>query len=278
MHILLSNDDGYLAPGLHALYQALLPFGEISVVAPERNCSGASNSLTLSRPLTVSTAPNGFRFVNGTPTDCVHIALTGLLDSRPDIVVSGINNGQNMGEDTLYSGTVAAATEGFLFGVPAFAFSLAEHGWAHLDAAAAEAAAVIAHYVATPLPGPLLLNVNIPNRPSRDIGDWRVTRLGKRHPSQPVIRQTDPRGQPIYWIGATGDTLDASDGTDFHAVSLGHVSITPLQLDLTDTRRSPALREWIGTVGGARGVQASNESSETNESQRLTHAGAERPL
>jgi 5'-nucleotidase len=259
MHILLSNDDGYLAPGLSALYEALRAFAEVSVVAPEGNCSGASNSLTLSRPLTVSTARNGFRFVNGTPTDCVHIALTGLLDRRPDIVVSGINNGQNMGEDTLYSGTVAAATEGFLFGVPAFAFSLVEHGWAHLDSAAATAAAIVKHYRETPLPGPFLLNVNIPNKAGAQVGTagiadtsgsvgvinpWRVTRLGKRHPAQQVVQQRDPRGQTIYWIGAAGAALDASEGTDFHAVAQGQVSLTPLQLDLTATNQLRAVREW----------------------------------
>jgi len=257
MHILLSNDDGYLAPGLSALYEALRAFAEVSVVAPEGNCSGASNSLTLSRPLTVSTASNGFYFVNGTPTDCVHIALTGLLDRRPDIVVSGINNGQNMGEDTLYSGTVAAATEGFLFGVPAFAFSLVDHGWAHLDSAAMTAAAIVQHYQAKPLPGPFLLNVNIPNRAEVPGGladgdsdaagamrPWRVTRLGKRHPAQPVVQQRDPRGQTIYWIGAAGAALDASEGTDFHAVAQGQVSLTPLQLDLTATDQLGAMHEW----------------------------------
>ena len=244
MHILLSNDDGYLAPGLSALYEALRAFAEVSVVAPEKNCSGASNSLTLSRPLTVTTARNGFRFINGTPTDCVHIALTGLLARRPDIVVSGINNGQNMGEDTLYSGTVAAATEGFLFGVPAFAFSLVDHGWEHLDSAAVTAAAIVAHYREKSLPGPLLLNVNIPNTALEVTGEWRVTRLGKRHPSQPVVQQQDPRGQAIYWIGAAGAALDASEGTDFHAVAQGHVSLTPLQLDLTATSRLRDVSDW----------------------------------
>ncbi|WP_429496924.1 5'/3'-nucleotidase SurE [Robbsia andropogonis] len=247
MHILLSNDDGYLALGLSALYHALLPLADrVDVVAPEQNCSGASNSLTLSRPLSVCTATNGFRFVNGTPTDCVHVALTGLLEGRPDLVVSGMNNGQNMGEDTLYSGTVAAATEGFLFGIPSIAFSLVDHGWGHLDAAAAEAARIVAHHRDVPLPAASLLNVNIPNVPSSALRGWRVTRLGKRHPSQPVIRQTNPRGDPIYWIGPSGAERDAGDGTDFAAVRDGYVSMTPLQLDLTDTRRLPALQEWIG--------------------------------
>lgn len=251
MHILLSNDDGYLAPGLAALYDALTPLGTVSVVAPEGNCSGASNSLTLSRPLTVSTAANGFRFVNGTPTDCVHIALTGLLERRPDIVVSGINNGQNMGEDTLYSGTVAAATEGFLFGVPAIAFSLVDAGWAHLDAAARVAATLVERFAREPLSGPVLLNVNIPNRASHDRRAWRVTRLGKRHPSQPVVCQTDPRGRPIYWIGETGAACDATEGTDFHAVAQGHVSMTPLQLDLTHVRQLPMLEAWAARTAGA---------------------------
>jgi 5'-nucleotidase len=248
MRILLSNDDGYLAPGLSALHEALAALGEVVVVAPEQNCSAASNSLTLARPLSVLGAPNGFRYVNGTPTDCVHIALTGMLDYKPDLVVSGINNGQNMGEDTLYSGTVAAATEGFLFGVPSFAFSLVDKGWAHLDAAARVAAEIVAHYLDQPLPGPLLLNVNLPNLPYAELREWRVTRLGKRHPSQPVVCQTDPRGEPIYWVGASGHALDATEGTDFHAVAHGHVSITPLQLDLTHTQMLPTVRAWAQTA------------------------------
>ena len=249
MRILLSNDDGYLAPGLAALYEALKPLGEIDVVAPEQNCSGASNSLTLSRPLSVYTALNGFRYVNGTPTDCVHIALTGLLDFRPDIVVSGINNGQNMGEDTLYSGTVSAATEGFLFGIPAFAFSQVDKGWHHLEDAARVAHDIVARYLQTPLTGSPLLNVNIPNLPYSQLQGWQVTRLGKRHPSQPVVRQFNPRGEPIYWVGPAGDARDASAGTDFHATVNGAVSITPLQLDLTDTRSLPEVCDWA--AGGA---------------------------
>ncbi|PLZ03654.1 5'/3'-nucleotidase SurE [Burkholderia sp. WAC0059] len=251
MRILISNDDGYLAPGLSALHDALRPFAEVTVMAPEQNCSGASNSLTLWRPLSVLRSANGFHYVNGTPTDSVHIALTGMFDEMPDLVVSGINNGQNMGEDTLYSGTVAAATEGIMFGVPAIAFSLVDKDWVHLDAAARVAAEIVAHYIAHPLPGHPLLNVNIPNLPYDEMGEWRVTRLGKRHPSQPVIRQTNPRGEPIYWIGPSGGARDASDGTDFHAVSQGHVSITPLQLDLTHTQMLSATREWARAGGGA---------------------------
>ncbi|NLP64101.1 5'/3'-nucleotidase SurE [Paraburkholderia sacchari] len=252
MRILISNDDGYLAPGLAALYEALKPLGEITVMAPEQNCSAASNSLTLWRPLSVlRSASTGFYYVNGTPTDSVHIALTGMLDHKPDLVVSGINNGQNMGEDTLYSGTVAAATEGIMFGMPAIAFSLVDKDWAHLDSAARVAADIVAHYLANPLPGNPLLNVNIPNLPYDELGEWRVTRLGKRHPSQPVIRETNPRGEPIYWIGPSGSARDASEGTDFHAVSHGHVSITPLQLDLTHTQMLPATHEWVRQGGSA---------------------------
>jgi len=244
MRILLSNDDGYLAPGLAALHDALTALGEVVVVAPEQNCSGASNSLTLSRPLTVYTAANGFYYVNGTPTDCVHIALTGLLDFKPDIVVSGMNSGQNMGEDTLYSGTVAAATEGFLFGLPSFAFSQVDKGWDELDDAARVAHDIVAHYIAQPLSGPLLLNVNIPNLRYAALQDWHITRLGKRHPSQPVVRQFNPRGEPIYWVGPAGDARDASSGTDFHATASGIVSITPLQLDLTHTQQMPEVSAW----------------------------------
>ena len=244
MRILLSNDDGYLAPGLAALYSALKPLGDITVMAPEQNCSGASNSLTLARPLSVLRSASGFYYVNGTPTDSVHIALTGMLDDKPDLVVSGINNGQNVGEDTLYSGTVAAATEGVMFGVPAIAFSLVDKGWAHLDDAARVAFEVVRHFLANPLPGHPLLNVNIPNLPYDEMRGWEVTRLGKRHPSQPVIRQTNPRGEPIYWIGPSGEALDASEGTDFHALANGRVSITPLQLDLTHTQMLAATREW----------------------------------
>ncbi len=245
MKILLSNDDGYLSPGLAALYEALKPLGEVTVFAPQQNCSGASNSLTLWRPLSVFTAANGFHYLNGTPTDCVHVALTGMLDYKPDLVVSGINDGANMGEDTLYSGTVAAAAEGVMFGVPSFAFSLTDKGWLHVKDAARVASEIIAHYLENPLPAPFLLNVNFPNRPYEALNGWRVTRLGKRHPSQPAIRQMNPRGETIYWIGASGDALDASEGTDFHAVANGAVSITPLQLNLTHLQLLPHVQNWV---------------------------------
>jgi 5'-nucleotidase len=232
MRILISNDDGYLAPGINALAEALASVAEIIVIAPDSNRSGASNSLTLDRPLSVTRAANGFYYVNGTPTDCVHIALTGMLDAPPDLVVSGINNGQNMGDDTLYSGTVAAATEAFLFGIPAIAFSQVHHGWEHLDAAARVARDVVLRGFDVLAP-PYLLNVNIPNLPYEAMGALTPTRLGRRHHAEPVIRAQDPRGREIFWIGAPGACRDAGEGTDFHAASNGLVSITPLQVDLT---------------------------------------------
>lgn len=245
MRILVANDDGYLAPGLAALADRMRSLGEIFVIAPESNHSGASNSLTLSRPLTVREAANGFRYVNGTPTDCVHIALTGLLEHRPDLVVSGINNGQNMGDDTIYSGTVAAAMEGYLFGIPAIAFSQVEKGHAHLDAAAEIAADLVARFVRDPLQGPVLLNVNIPCRPLAEIRGGQVTRLGKRHHSEPVVRATNPQGEVIYWIGPAGMAKDAGPGTDFFAVEDGFVSVTPLQVDLTHCGQIDTVEQWL---------------------------------
>lgn len=241
MNILIANDDGYLAPGLAALIRACEGLGHIDVIAPEQNASGTSNALTLTRPLSVfkTTRPDGqvVHVVNGTPSDCVHMAMSGLLERRPDLVLSGINNGANMGDDTVYSGTVAAATEGFLFGVPAMAFSQVEKGWGELEAAAAAARRVIDQVLATAQPGPWLLNVNIPNRADAAERPRVITRLGRRHASEPVIRQSNPRGEPIYWIGPAGDAKDAGQGTDFHATAQGQVSITPLQIDLTDHSR-----------------------------------------
>ena len=252
MKILISNDDGFQAPGIVALHDALKEIAEVEVVAPEHNNSAKSNALTLAAPLYVHTAHNGFRYVTGTPADCVHIALKGLLDYRPDLVVSGINNGANMGDDTLYSGTVAAAMEGYLFGVPAIAFSLAEKGWAHLDTAARVARSVIGRLIERlPAPGAAghwLLNVNVPSRPLGSLVGLRTTRLGRRHPSAPVIRQLNPRGEPIYWIGAAGDAREAGEGTDFHAVAQGLVSVTPLQVDLTDHAGLPAWREALAGI------------------------------
>jgi 5'-nucleotidase len=250
MRILIANDDGYLAPGLAALVQACEGLGDIDVVAPEQNASGTSNSLTLSRPLSVFVAGNGFRYVNGTPSDCVHVALTGMLPQRPDLVLSGINNGANMGDDTLYSGTVAAAMEGFLFGIPAIAFSLVERGWKHLDAAARVARALVEQALRAPPTGaPWLLNVNIPNRADVDRAPVVVTRLGRRHASEPVIRQNNPSGEPIYWIGPAGDAREAGAGTDFHATALRRVSVTPLQVDLTDHAALPIWRASLAAAG-----------------------------
>jgi 5'-nucleotidase len=253
MRILIANDDGYLAPGIAALVRACQGLGHIDVIAPEQNASGTSNALTLTRPLSVfeasGSAVQGFKVVNGTPSDCVHVALTGLLEQRPDLVVSGINNGANMGDDTLYSGTVAAAMEGFLFGIPAIAFSQAEKGWGELEAAAATARSIIDQVLAQGLPDkPFLLNVNIPNRADAASRPRRITRLGRRHASEPVIRQTTPRGESIYWIGPAGDAREAGEGTDFHATAQGDVSITPLQVDLTDHASRPAWAERIGTA------------------------------
>jgi 5'-nucleotidase len=243
MRILIANDDGYLAPGLAALVKACEGLGHIDVIAPEQNASGTSNALTLNRPLNIFEARGdhvkGFRVVNGTPSDCVHVALTGLLEHKPDLVLSGINNGANMADDTLYSGTVAAAMEGFLFGIPAIAFSQAEKGWGELEAAAAAARAVVDQVIDSGAlqSGPWLLNVNIPNRPDAATLPRRITRLGRRHASEPVVRQTNPRGETIYWIGPAGDARECGEGTDFHAVANGAVSITPLQVDLTDHAR-----------------------------------------
>ncbi|MEO7338649.1 MAG: 5'/3'-nucleotidase SurE [Caldimonas sp.] len=247
MRILIANDDGYLAPGLAALVAACQGLGELDVVAPEQNASGTSNSLTLSRGLSVYTAVNGFRYINGTPSDCVHLALSGLLERRPDLVVSGINNGANMGDDTLYSGTVAAAMEGFLFGIPSIAFSQVEKGWGNLEAAGRVARQVVEHVLREPPSRtPYLLNVNIPNRPDADSLPRQVTHLGRRHASEPVIRQQSPRGDTLYWIGPAGDAREAGPGTDFHATANGAVSITPLQVDLTEHLALPTWREWLG--------------------------------
>ncbi len=253
MRILIANDDGYLAPGLAALIRACDGLGELDVVAPEQNCSGTSNSLTLNRPLSVYDARHelsprvrSFRYLNGTPSDCVHIALTGLLGHRPDLVVSGINNGANMGDDTLYSGTVAAAMEGFLFGIPAIAFSLVDKGWGHLDAAEQVMRSVIQQAVHSAPAAPWLLNVNLPNRADLPHLPRQVTRLGRRHASEPVIRQLSPRGEPIYWIGPAGDAREAGEGTDFFATANGRISVSPLQVDLSDHARMPAWQQWLG--------------------------------
>lgn len=245
MRILLSNDDGYFAPGLQALADALTGLGEIVVVAPEQNRSGASNSLTLDRPLFLKEAANGFRFVNGTPTDCVHLAVTGMLDSLPDIIVSGINNGANMGDDTIYSGTVAAATEGYLLGIPSIAVSLTSFDGNHFDTAGRVVRELVEKFIQQPFSEPVLLNVNVPDIPYEQLKGSEVTRLGRRHKAESVVKMLSPRNETVYWVGAAGTAADAGPGTDFNAIERDYVSITPLQIDLTHTAQMAVVQRWM---------------------------------
>jgi 5'-nucleotidase len=245
MRILLSNDDGYFSPGLQALAQELAKVAEITVVAPERDRSGASNSLTLDRPLQLRRAASGFYYVNGTPTDCVHLAVTGMLDMQPDMVISGINHGANMGDDTVYSGTVAAATEGYLLGVPSLAVSLIGRSPTQFATAARLARELVERVQRDPFTEPVLLNMNVPDLPYEALKGTRVTRLGKRHRAEPVIRSTNPRGEEIFWIGPVGEAADAGEGTDFHAVANGFVSLTPLQIDLTHNAQIAGVQSWL---------------------------------
>ncbi|MDY0013479.1 MAG: 5'/3'-nucleotidase SurE [Rhodocyclaceae bacterium] len=245
MRVLVSNDDGYFAPGIAALAEGLSPLGRVTVVAPERDRSGASNSLTLDRPLMLRRMANGFFHVNGTPTDCVHLAVTGMLEEVPDLVVSGINHGANMGDDTIYSGTVAAATEGYLLGIPSLAVSLVGKSGFHFETAARVAREMVQRFLAQPLPGPVLLNVNVPDVPYDALKGIRATRLGRRHKAEPVIRGSNPRNETVYWVGAAGEAQDAGEGTDFHAVAEGYVSVTPLQIDLTHFGLVDEVTEWL---------------------------------
>lgn len=245
MKILLSNDDGYLAPGLQALADALAGVGEIVVVAPDQDRSGASNSLTLVTPLRARTMENGFIRVDGTPTDCVHLAITGLLEGEPDLVVSGINAGPNMGDDVLYSGTVAAATEGRFLGLPAIAISMNSHEPEHFETGARVASELVHRLVRTPISENVILNVNVPDLPYEELGGFRSTRLGHRHKAEPVVKSADPRGKTIYWVGPAGAEQDAGPGTDFHAVREGYVSVTPLQVDLTRHSALGVIEEWL---------------------------------
>ncbi len=247
MRILLSNDDGYYAPGIAALATVLSQSAEVTVVAPERDRSGASNSLTLDRPLSLRRAVNGFYYVNGTPTDCVHMAVTGLFDTLPDMVISGINSGANMGDDTIYSGTVAAATEGFLLGIPSIAVSLSGREEAHYETAAWVVAQMVERFRAAPLSCAVLLNVNVPDIEVAAITGFETTRLGKRHKAEPVIKAKTPRGDTVYWVGAAGAAQDAGPGTDFYAVEQGRVSVTPLQMDLTNYNQLPLVKDWLAT-------------------------------
>ncbi|MDE3010942.1 MAG: 5'/3'-nucleotidase SurE [Pseudomonadota bacterium] len=246
MHILLSNDDGYFAPGLIALHSALSGVATVTVVAPDAERSGASNSLTLDRPLTVRKAHNGFYHVNGTPTDCVHLAVTGLLDTLPDMVISGINHGANMGDDTVYSGTVAAATEGFLLGIPSIAVSLVTDGGGHFETAALVVLDLLERFRSGPPAGNWLLNVNVPDCLYSDVRGLRVARLGRRHKAEPVIPTRNPRGEMVYWVGPAGPAQDAGEGTDFNALAQGYAAVTPLQMDLTSYPQLDALAAWVG--------------------------------
>jgi len=246
MRILLSNDDGYFSPGLACLSQHLSQIADVVVVAPERDRSGASNSLTLDRPLNLRRAATGFYYVNGTPTDCVHLAVTGMLDTLPDMVISGINAGANMGDDTIYSGTVAAATEGFLLGIPAIAVSLSGKELKHYDTAARVVVELVENFKKNTHSNPWLLNINVPDIAYDQLRNKLVTRLGKRHKAEPVVKSINPRGETVYWVGAAGQAQDAGEGTDFHAVATQNVSITPLQVDLTQFAQIDAVKSWLG--------------------------------
>ncbi|SDH99071.1 MULTISPECIES: 5'/3'-nucleotidase SurE [unclassified Nitrosomonas] len=245
MRILLSNDDGYFAPGLACLAKTLSSIADIIVVAPERDRSGASNSLTLDRPLSLHKSHNGFYYVNGTPTDCVHLAVTGMLDNLPDMIISGINDGANMGDDTIYSGTVAAATEGFLLGIPSIAVSLVSASDGNFSTAAHVILNLVKRFIEKKFHVPILLNVNVPDIPQEQLQGMEVTRLGRRHKAESVIKSLSPRGQTVYWIGAAGAAQDAGEGTDFFSVQNNRVSVTPLQIDLTRYDQTGYLKDWL---------------------------------
>ncbi len=245
MKILLSNDDGYQAPGLLMLADKLSALGDIVVVAPDQDRSGASNSLTLVNPLRARSMENGFIRVDGTPTDCVHLAITGLLEEEPDLVVSGINAGPNMGDDVLYSGTVAAATEGRFLGLPAIAISMNSHDPEYFETGGRVAAELVSRLFQTPLAEGVILNVNVPDLPYEGLKGFLATRLGHRHKAEPVVKSHDPRGKTIYWVGPAGAEQDAGPGTDFHAVRQGYVSVTPLQVDLTRHSALQAVEHWL---------------------------------
>jgi len=245
MHILISNDDGYLAAGLSVLAESLAGFADISVVAPDKNRSAASNSLTLEMPLRAHKSENGFMRVDGTPTDCVHLAITGLLEREPDMVFAGINHGANLGDDVLYSGTVAAATEGRFLGLPAVAISMASPDPKYFETAGQVAAIILKKIIQNPLPKDTLLNVNVPDLPFSELKGYQSTRLGQRHKAEPVIKSSDPRGRDIYWVGPPGKEQDAGPGTDFYAIKTGYVSITSLQLDLTRYDKIDEISKWL---------------------------------
>lgn len=245
MRILLSNDDGYLAPGLACLARALAPFATVDVVAPERDRSGASNSLTLDRPLRARVGENGFTYVNGTPTDCVHLAITGLMERAPDMVIAGINHGGNLGDDVLYSGTVAAAVEGRFLGTTAIAVSLVGKNGHHFATAADVVLRLLDKLQREPLPADTILNVNVPDLALSDIAGIEATRLGHRHKAEAVVRAQDPYGNPIFWVGGPGGEADAGPGTDFDAIRRRCVTITPLHVDMTRYTALDQVSSWL---------------------------------
>lgn len=248
MHILITNDDGYLAPGLALLAQSLAEIARVTVVAPDRNKSGASNSLTLTRPLRAEKSPQGFYRVDGTPTDCVHIAISGLLDDKPDMVVSGINAGPNLGDDVLYSGTVAGAIEGRFLGLPAIAVSCAGRPVKHYETAADITRKIVLQLIENPLPVDSILNVNVPDCEAGQVRAIQATRLGFRHKAEPTIKQSDPYGLPIFWVGPPGEAQDAGPGTDFYCIENQQVSVTPLQIDLTRHGSIEPLQDWLSRL------------------------------
>lgn len=248
MHILITNDDGYLAPGIRILAESLASVAEITVVAPDRNKSAASSSLTLTRPLRATLTEDNIYQVDGTPTDCVHLAISGLLDSSPDMVVSGINAGENLGDDVLYSGTVAAAMEGRFLGLPAIAVSLTGKKHQHYASAAEITRQIIVNLIENPLPEDSIFNINVPDLEIGAIESIQATRLGFRHKAESMLSQSDPYGRPIYWIGPPGEVQDAGPGTDFYTVEHNQVSVTPLQIDLTRHQSIDPLQQWLTTL------------------------------
>ena len=251
MRILISNDDGQRAKGINVLAERLRELGQVTVVAPDRNRSGASNSLTLDRPVRVHQVSEGVHAVSGTPTDCVHIALTSMMDEGPDMVVSGINRGPNLGDDVIYSGTVAAASEARILGLPAIAMSLVceDHNEVHFESAAEVASRLVKRLLKDPLPADTILNVNVPDLPWEDIQGIQVTRLGHRQRNKPCVPTKDPQGHPMYWIIPATKEEDGGPGTDFHAIRNGYVSVTPIHVDLTRRQALDQLADWVEEIG-----------------------------
>jgi 5'-nucleotidase len=254
MNILLSNDDGFISPGLNRLREQLIKFASVLTIAPDRDRSGSSNSLTLDRPLRLTERGDQFYSINGTPTDCVHLALTGLYEEEPDIVISGINAGANMGDDVIYSGTVAAAMEGRNLGLPAIAISLVSHDTNNINSAIKALVTLLEQLPELSLSkadnAASILNVNVPNLPWDEIKGFQATRLGKRHKAEPVIRSKDPRGSEIFWIGPVGEEADAGEGTDFYAIQQGYISVTPIHIDLTRHSAVNATGDWLAANNG----------------------------